>query len=118
MGSASGRCSSAEPASTSSSSDPAGTSKRLIDSRLDSSGKGSSRQMLGVQVAAPSQRRQPARHPWTTSGASSPSVARRGVDLRIFIAPEHAHRLEIIAAIGEWASLENAKRALVELLAE
>jgi hypothetical protein len=42
----------------------------------------------------------------------------QGVDLRIFIAPEHAHQLEITAAIGEWASLENAKRALVELLAE
>jgi hypothetical protein len=40
------------------------------------------------------------------------------VDLRIFIAPEHAHQLEITAAIGEWATLENAKRALVELLAE
>jgi len=42
----------------------------------------------------------------------------QGVDLRIFIAPEHAHQLELTAAIGEWASLENAKRALVELLAE
>jgi hypothetical protein len=40
------------------------------------------------------------------------------VDLRIFIAPEHAHQLEITAAIGEWASLENAKRALVQLLAD
>jgi len=40
------------------------------------------------------------------------------VDLRIFIAPEHAHQLEITAAIGEWATLENAKRALVQLLAE
>jgi hypothetical protein len=40
------------------------------------------------------------------------------VDLRIFIAPEHVHQLEITAAIGEWATLENAKRALVELLAE
>src|SRR5262245_6848292 len=40
------------------------------------------------------------------------------VDLRIFIAPEHAHQLEITAAIGEWATLERAKRALVELLAE
>jgi hypothetical protein len=42
----------------------------------------------------------------------------QGVDLRIFIAPEHAHQLEITAAIGEWATLENAKRALVQLLAE
>jgi hypothetical protein len=40
------------------------------------------------------------------------------VDLRIFIAPEHAHQLEITAAIGEWVSLENAKRALVQLLAD
>ena len=40
------------------------------------------------------------------------------VDLRIFIAPEHVHQLEITAAIGEWTTLENAKRALVELLAE
>jgi hypothetical protein len=42
----------------------------------------------------------------------------QSVDLRIFIAPEHAHQLEITAAIGEWATLENAKRALVQLLAE
>jgi hypothetical protein len=41
-----------------------------------------------------------------------------GVDLRIFIAPEHAHQLEITAAIGEWATLETAKRELVALLAE
>jgi hypothetical protein len=41
-----------------------------------------------------------------------------GIDLRIFIAPEHAHQLEITAAIGEWATIENAKRALVQLLAE
>jgi hypothetical protein len=40
------------------------------------------------------------------------------VDLRILIAPEHAHQLEITAAIGEWATLENAKRSLVQLLAE
>jgi hypothetical protein len=42
----------------------------------------------------------------------------KDVDLRILIAPEHAHQLEITAAIGEWASLENAKRALVQLLAD
>jgi hypothetical protein len=42
----------------------------------------------------------------------------QSVDLRIFIAPEHAHQLEITAAIGEWATLENAKRSLVQLLAE
>src|SRR3989441_8778944 len=41
-----------------------------------------------------------------------------GIDLRIFIAPEHAHQLEITAAIGEWATLENAKRAVVQVLAE
>jgi hypothetical protein len=42
----------------------------------------------------------------------------QGVDLRVFVAPEHAHQLEITAAIGEWATLENAKRALVQLLAD
>ena len=41
-----------------------------------------------------------------------------GIDLRLFISPEHAHQLEISAAIGEWATIENAKRALVELLAD
>ena len=40
------------------------------------------------------------------------------IDLRIFIAPEHAHQLEITFAIGEWANLENAKRAVVKVLAE
>lgn len=39
----------------------------------------------------------------------------QGVDLRIFVAPEHAHQLEITAAIGEWTTLENAKRALVQI---
>ena len=64
--------------------------------------------------------------PATGAGATSLDYIRRivafcraqGVDLRIFIAPEHAHQLEITAAIGEWATLEKAKRALVELLAE
>jgi len=41
-----------------------------------------------------------------------------GIDLRIFITPEHAHQLEITAAIGEWATIESAKRALVQLLAD
>jgi hypothetical protein len=40
------------------------------------------------------------------------------IDLRIFITPEHAHQLEIAAAIGEWATIEGAKRALVEVLAD
>ena len=40
------------------------------------------------------------------------------IDLRIFISPEHAHQLEISAAVGEWATIENAKRALVALLAD
>jgi hypothetical protein len=40
------------------------------------------------------------------------------IDLRIFITPEHAHQLEITAAIGEWRTIESAKRALVHLLAE
>jgi hypothetical protein len=43
---------------------------------------------------------------------------REGVDLRIFIAPEHAHQLEITAAIGAWGTIENAKRNLVQLLSE
>jgi len=43
---------------------------------------------------------------------------RNGIDLRIFITPEHAHQLEITAAIGEWATIESAKRALVRLLAD
>jgi hypothetical protein len=42
----------------------------------------------------------------------------KGIDLRVFITPEHAHQLEITAAIGEWATIETAKRALVELLAD
>lgn|GEM_PF-939871 len=41
-----------------------------------------------------------------------------GIDLRIVITPEHAHQLEITAAIGEWATIEGAKRALVQLLAD
>jgi len=41
-----------------------------------------------------------------------------GIDLRIFITPEHAHQLEITAAIGEWGTIESAKRALVHLLAD
>src|SRR5438876_2037809 len=64
--------------------------------------------------------------PATTASETSVDYIRRivafcraqGVDLRIFIAPEHAHQLEITAAIAEWATLENAKRALVQLLAE
>jgi hypothetical protein len=40
------------------------------------------------------------------------------IDLRVFIAPEHAHQLEITDGIGEWATLENAKRAVVQVLAE
>lgn len=39
-------------------------------------------------------------------------------ELEVVISPEHAHQLEISAAIGEWATIENAKRALVELLAD
>jgi hypothetical protein len=38
------------------------------------------------------------------------------VDLRIFITPEHAHQLEISAALGAWSSIEEAKRNLVYLL--
>jgi hypothetical protein len=87
---------------------------------------------LEVQFKREGQRaafsRDPARAAQPTTGGSDTSLdyIRRivafcraaGVDLRIFIAPEHAHQLEITAAIGEWATVENAKRALVELLAE
>lgn len=40
------------------------------------------------------------------------------VDLRIFITPEHAHQLEIAAAVGAWPSIEEAKRNLVSLLSK
>jgi hypothetical protein len=40
------------------------------------------------------------------------------IDLRIFITPEHAHQMEISAAVGAWAMIENNKRALVSLLQE
>jgi hypothetical protein len=61
-----------------------------------------------------------------TTGETSLDYIRRivafcraeGIDLRIFISPEHAHQLEISAAIGEWATIENAKRALVALMAD
>ena len=65
------------------------------------------------------------RQPAATSETSLAYIRRivafcraEGIDLRIFIAPEHAHQLEITAAIGEWATLENAKRALVQVLAD
>jgi len=40
------------------------------------------------------------------------------IDLYIFITPEHAHQMEIAAAVGAWTAVENGKRALVRLLAE
>jgi len=71
------------------------------------------------QFARPGQRAEPA-------GETSLDYIKRivgfcrgnGIDLRIFITPEHAHQLEITAAIGEWATIESAKRALVQLLAD
>ena len=42
----------------------------------------------------------------------------RRIDLRIFITPEHAHQMEISAAVGAWHSIEKAKRDLVRLLSE
>src|SRR5206468_2665289 len=77
---------------------------------------------LAANARGPGRTAQPA----TAAGETSLDYIRsivafcraQGVDLRIFIAPEHAHQLEITAAIGEWATLENAKRALVQLLAE
>jgi hypothetical protein len=40
------------------------------------------------------------------------------IDLRIFITPEHAHQMEISAVLGEWPSIEKAKRNLVDLLSD
>jgi hypothetical protein len=42
----------------------------------------------------------------------------RGIDLRLFITPEHAHQMEISAEIGQWSSIEKGKRDLVDLLAQ
>jgi len=42
----------------------------------------------------------------------------QGIDLRIYITPAHAHQLEISAAMGEWAAIEDGKRALVHMIAE
>ena len=41
----------------------------------------------------------------------------RSIDLRIFITPSHVHQLEIAAATGGWAAIEQGKRDLVRLLA-
>ncbi len=40
----------------------------------------------------------------------------RHVDLRMYITPNHAHQMEITAAVGAWPSIEEAKRNLVYLL--
>jgi hypothetical protein len=40
------------------------------------------------------------------------------IDLRIFITPEHAHQMELTSTLGQWGSVENAKRGLVGLLSE
>jgi hypothetical protein len=41
----------------------------------------------------------------------------QGIDLRVFLTPAHAHQLELARLVGEWPALEQAKRALVALLA-
>jgi hypothetical protein len=38
------------------------------------------------------------------------------IELVLFITPAHAHQMEIAAATGEWPTIENGKRALVQLL--
>ena len=40
------------------------------------------------------------------------------IDLHIFMTPEHAHQMEISAALGEWPLIEKAKRNLVDLLSD
>lgn len=40
------------------------------------------------------------------------------IDLRICITPEHAHQMEISAAVGAWPLIENAKLNLVRLLSD
>lgn len=79
----------------------------------------------GRHAASARESAHPARGPAAATATSLDYIGRivavcraEGIDLRIFIAPEHAHQLEITDAIGEWATLENAKRALVQLLAE
>ncbi len=42
---------------------------------------------------------------------------RSGIELVIFLTPSHVHQLELDAATGNWWSVENGKRKLVELLA-
>ena len=39
------------------------------------------------------------------------------IELSIFLTPSHVHQLELDAATGNWWSVENGKRKLVELLA-
>lgn len=39
------------------------------------------------------------------------------IDLAVFLTPSHVHQLELDAATGNWWSVENGKRRIVELLA-
>jgi hypothetical protein len=41
-----------------------------------------------------------------------------GIALRIVITPAHAHQYEIASAVGAWASMQDGKRRLVNVLAE
>ena len=79
----------------------------------------------GQRSATARESRHPAQGPAAASATSLDYIGQivafcraEGIDLRIFIAPEHAHQLEITDAIGEWATVEHAKRALVQLLTE
>ena len=43
---------------------------------------------------------------------------REGIDLRLFITPAHVYQMEIAAEMGSWGTIEQGRRALVELLDE
>lgn len=42
----------------------------------------------------------------------------KNIDLKIFITPAHAHQMELDYAVGEWNTMENGKRELVNILNE
>lgn len=42
----------------------------------------------------------------------------QNIELLLYLTPAHAHQLEIAAATGEWPTIENGKRALVQILAD
>ncbi len=80
----------------------------------------------GMRPASDKAPLRPAVAPTVTSDQTSLAYIRRivefcraeQIDLRIFLTPEHAHQMEISAAVGAWTSIEEAKRALVRMLRE